>query len=812
MDLGLLTLDEKTLLLAGDNFWEAGSVPGKVAPLRTADGPHGLRRTVADRESANREQTLPATCYPTESTLACSFDADLVGAVGRALGAEARAAQVDVLLGPGLNIKRDPRGGRNFEYFSEDPYLSGLLGAAYIRGVQSQGVAACPKHFAANNQVRKRMVSDSVVDARTLHELYLPAFEQAVREGDPWMLMGAYNRLNGTYCCENPSLLALPRTQWGFTGAVVTDWGALSRSVESVAAGLSLCMPGPRPDHVLKIRQAVAADTLPEAAVDAAAGALLRLRQRIEAARAPHGAADGGPHDAEGPKPAAAHTPSDDAAFDALAQRAARESAVLLQNDGILPLAPDTQLAVVGAFAEEPRIQGGGSSQVNPRSVAAPLAALRAHCPDLAYAAGYDVLTGESTHELAVEAARVAQGAQTVVVFLGQAPDSESEGYDRTDWRLPDSQCELLRALHAVNPHIVIVLQAGAPVDTAWRAQANALLLMGLAGAQCGPAVADLLYGQANPSGKLAETWPERLEDTPCGAEGFPDEHDRILYRESLYVGYRWYDAADLAPAFPFGHGLSYTQFAYRNLVLEHTAQTVYARVSVTNTGTRAGAEAVQLYVAPLDPGAFAPPQQLQGVHKVHLEPGQSATVEFSLDARAFSRYDATHEEWYVEEGTYEVRIGSSSRDIRLRQAVFRAGRAPEPSDDTPACYRHPAPGAFDDASFAQLLGRPLPALTRPRTPLTIDSPASDLDQRGIGRAVLGIIRRVVRGIAGGPGAADVVDHMLQEVPLRAAVLEGFVDFSRVEALVALMNRTGGVVAALRRNYGKRLARVRTEE
>lgn len=712
------------------------------------------------------------------------------------MGQECRDNDVDILLGPGVNMKRDLRCGRNFEYFSEDPYLAGKLAAAYIRGVQSKGVGTSLKHFALNSQERKRMEADSVVDERTLREIYLTAFEIAVREGRPWTLMTAYNRLNGTYCTQNKRLLDIARNEWGFDGAVISDWGAMSQSAPSVAAGLSLCMPGPRPDHIMHIRQALAEKALSEDQLDAAVQPLLDLCEKAEAGKREHAAT---PEREQG-KVREEHA--------ALAKRAACESTVLLQNDGILPLDDTRDIAVIGAFAEHPRYQGGGSSRVNPFRLDAPLDALRARFPKVAYAPGYDPETGRSTTALATKAARTARDAAAAVLFLGQAEDSESEGYDRQDFALPDSQVELLKAVCAVNPDTVVVLQCGAPVDTSWRTRVRGLLLASFAGCECGPAIADVLTGRANPSGKLAETWPERLEDVPCGERGFPDDADRVLHREGPYIGYRWYDAAGRKPAFPFGHGLSYTEFSYRGMQVRQSGQTVQASIEITNTGTCAGAEAVQAYVAPCavgKEGVFKARQQLKGFCKTFLQPGQSTRLHFELDSRAFAYYDAEEAAWAVEAGSYEIRIGSSSRDIRARSTVEIPGRAPRPLDPGLSCYYRPDLHSFDDASFTHLLGRALPPAMRRQRPFNIDSPVSDLDESRLGRLALRIIRSVGTCIAGGKDARAMLDHMLQEVPLRAAVLEGTVDMSRIEALVRLLNHDGGVIAALRRNYGKQL-------
>lgn len=809
-----LSLDEKTQLLTGGDFWHTAAIPGKVPALRLSDGPHGLRKQKPGASGTDPNASYPATCYPTASALACSFDESLIERVGTALGQECRANGVDVLLGPGVNMKRDPRCGRNFEYFSEDPLLAGKLGAAYIRGVQSQNVGACLKHLAGNSQERKRMVSDSIIDERALHELYLPAFEIAIKQGRPWMLMPAYNRLNGTYCCENTRLIDLAR-KWGFTGVVASDWGAMSDSVASVAAGLSLCMPGPRPDHVVKIRQAIAEGELTEEQIDACVSPLLSLidwaKPAEPSAEPPDRPTPSAVHDADA-DPENRATETQQVHWHALAQEAAEQSAVLLQNqDSLLPLNRQNDIAVIGSYAAFPRFQGQGSSQVNARRVDTPLEAMKQACPGLCYAPAYDPLTGEANKEQMVEAARIARDAQTVVAFLGQAPDSESEGYDRAEFTLPASQVELLRALHAVNPNVVVILQCGSPVDLSWRTDAKAILLPYLGGEACGSAVARLLFGDVCPSGKLAETWPKQLADTPCGTDGFPDHSDRVFYRESLFTGYRWYDAAQIDVAFPFGFGLSYTHFAYRDMHICQNEDDIQVRFTLKNSGTCDGAEVVQLYLAPQSRSVFHPPQTLAAFCKVHLKAGTETTVNLSVDRRAFSFYDSAAHCWVKDPGDYEVRLGSSSRDVRLHQTMTIPGK-PYTLNETVAPaqlapYHHVSPGGFSDTAFAHLLGHPLPERMRPLTPLTIDSPVTDLDQQVIGQLVLRIIRWVGTKIAGGgPQAAAMLDHMLEEVPLRAGMTEDFIDMSRIEALVCFLNHEGGVVKALRNNYSKRLS------
>ena len=648
-----LTLEEKAGLCSGQDFWRTKAVERLGIPaLMVSDGPHGLRTQKPGSDNPN--DSIEAVCYPAGCAAAASFDPTLTRRMGAALGREARAVGVGVVLGPAINIKRSPLCGRNFEYYSEDPFLAGELAAGFIQGVQSEGVGACPKHFAANSQETRRMTADSRMDERTLHEIYLPAFEAAVRDGQPWTLMCSYNRVNGTYASENRLLLDdILRGQWGFTGFTMSDWGAVNDRVRGVAAGLDLEMPGSGGVNDRKLVEAVRSGALDEAVLDKAVTRILNIVLR---------AAD------------LAKTPAvfDRTADHALAVQLAKESGVLLQNLGALPLREGQRVAYIGAFAETPRYQGGGSSHVNTRAAIGALEAARRKNRMVSYVEGFPADRDQRDEEEFLRAVTAAEEADVAVIFAGLPEMFESEGADRRHMRLPDCQNNLIARVAAVQKNTVVVLHAGAPVECPWAEDVSAVLCMYLAGEGIGEATDALLWGEANPSGRLPETWPLRLEDTPCYLD-YPGDGLTADYREGVYVGYRWYDGRRMPVRWPFGHGLSYTGYVYRDAVLDKDTLTdgdsVTLRVRVRNSGAVRGAEVVQLYVSdatgtPVAGGRV--PQALRGFQKVMLEPGQECEVSFTLTARDLSRYSAELHDWYAAPGRYELRLGHSSRDIRI--------------------------------------------------------------------------------------------------------------------------------------------------
>ena len=686
-----LTLEQKCALLSGETvFTTRGYKNAGIPSITLSDGPNGVRKQAGAADHLGLNPSVPATCFPTAATVACSWDPALGEQLGRAMGEEAAAQEVSVLLGPGLNTKRSPLCGRNFEYFSEDPYLSGKLAAAYVRGIQSNGIAACPKHFAVNSQELRRMASDSVLDERTLREIYLTGFEIVVKESAPKTIMSSYNLVNGTYANENAHLLQdILRRDWGFTGAVVTDWGGSNDHALGVKNGSTLEMPAPGGDAVRELLAAVQSGKITEADVDARLDELLTLVLDTSAAVQKHSRS----FDAD--------------AHHALARRAAAESAVLLKNDGgILPLAAGARVAVIGDFAETPRYQGAGSSAVNSIKVDTLLDCLAQSGLQCAgFAAGFD-RQGRPDADKKAQAVALAQKADTVLLCLGLDEIKESEGLDRVDMKLADNQIELLQAVEQANPNTVVVLNAGASLETPWLAHCRALAYGALGGQAGAGAMVDVLTGKVNPGGKLAETWANAYEETPA-KDNFAGAGRTVQYREGLYVGYRYYQTAGVPVAFPFGYGLSYTSFAYSDLKV--TADSV--TLTVTNTGARDGAEIVQVYIA--KPGAeiFRPAQELKAFARVPLAAGESRTVTLPLDDKAFRYWNTRTDCWEVEGGRYEVRVGASSADIRLTADVdIRGTNAPDPyAGKALPHYKSGSVQNVPDAEWEALLGHPIP-------------------------------------------------------------------------------------------------------
>lgn len=688
--LQALTLEQKCALLSGaGTFTTRAYQKAGIPAITLSDGPNGVRKQAGAADHLGLNPSVPATCFPTAATVACSWDPALGEQIGQAMGEEAAAQEVAVLLGPGLNTKRSPLCGRNFEYFSEDPYLSGKMAASYVRGIQSNGISACPKHFAVNSQELRRMASDSVVDERTLRELYLTGFEIVVKEAKPKTIMSSYNLINGTYANENRHLLMdILRGEWGFDGAVVTDWGGSNDHALGVQNGSTLEMPAPGGDAVRELMQAVQSGKITEADVDARLDELLTLVFDTHAAVQSHSRT----FDAD--------------AHHALARRAAAESIVLLKNENdLLPLAEDAKVAVIGDFAQTPRYQGAGSSAVNSIKVDTFWDCLKeSGLASVGFAPGFD-RQGKPDAAKQAEAVALAQKAEVVLLCLGLDEIKESEGLDRGDMRLADNQIELLKAVQQANPNTVVVLSAGASLETPWLKHCRTLVYGALGGQAGAGAMLDVLTGKVNPSGKLAETWVNAYADTPA-KDNFAGPGRMVQYREGLYVGYRYYQTAGVPVAFPFGYGLSYTSFAYSNLQAASNGVTL----TVTNTGKRAGAEIVQLYVAKPGAEVLRPAQELKGFAKVQLQPGESKTVTIPLDDKAFRYWNTKTDSWEVEGGSYELRVGASSADIRLTAVVEVAGTgAPNPyAGKHLPHYTSGKVQSVPDDEWATLLGRPV--------------------------------------------------------------------------------------------------------
>ena len=653
-----LTLEEKASLLQGASFWYTQDIPDKGVPaIMMTDGPHGLRKQTGETDHLGIHMSVPATCFPSAAAMACSWDTALMEKVGAALGEECLKEGVSVLLGPGVNIKRSPLCGRNFEYFSEDPYLSSQMAKHHILGVQSQGVGTSIKHFAVNNQETCRMRVDSIVDERTLREIYLASFEAAVREAKPWTVMAAYNRVNGEFCCENEHLLGdILRNEWGYEGVVVSDWGATNDQVKGLRAGFDLRMPHCGSGATEKLVRAVQEGTLPEAVLDRSVRRVLTLVEK------------GIEHRIE-------NYVGDMQAHHALAVRAAEESAVLLKNkDSVLPLSAEEKVAIIGGFAKNMRCQGGGSSHVNMTVRENVLAVLAREYPktSFAFARGYRIKQDIPDEKYLEEALSVCADADKIVLFLGLPDRIESEGFDRKDMHLPANQIQLLERLFALGKPIAAVLMAGAPVEIPWLDRVDGLLTLYTAGQGAAEACVRLLFGRSTPCGKLAESWPLALGNTPCSLT-YPQK-ERATYEEGIFVGYRYYDKKELPVLFPFGYGLSYTTWRYENLRLSETDITdrdsVEISVDVVNTGNVAGKEIVELYVRDIASSVPRPVKELKGFAKVACAPGERATVRFTLDKRSFAYYEPRISDWYAESGEYEILIGASSRDIRAAAKV----------------------------------------------------------------------------------------------------------------------------------------------
>ncbi|WP_309104983.1 glycoside hydrolase family 3 C-terminal domain-containing protein [Microbacterium sp.] len=764
---------EKASLLSGQNTWQTRAVPRiGVRSLFMSDGPHGVRKQIGSADHLGLNESQPSTCFPTAATIANSWDPELGERIGAALGREAALLGVDVLLGPGLNIKRSPLCGRNFEYFSEDPYLTGRLGGSFVRGIQSAGVAACPKHFAVNSQETRRMTSNSVVDETTLREIYLTAFEMVVRDAAPLSIMSSYNLINGTYAHENAHLLQdILRDEWGFDGAVVTDWGGGNDPVAAIAAGGTIEMPSPGFDSV---RQILASPAVDQAALDARVGEAVRLAERISPV------ATNGDIFTE---------------HDALAQHAAEQSVVLLKNDeGLLPLSPGTKVAVIGEFARTPRYQGAGSSLVKPTRLHTAMGALGDSDLDvIAFEPGF-AHGAPPAPELMARAAEAARRAEVVLLYLGLDEIAESEGKDRDHLDLAPAQVRLLEELSAANQNIVVVLSVGSAVAMPWLQHCRAVLHGYLGGQAGAPAMVRAITGQVNPSGRLAESYPLDLADTPT-ADRFPETRRDALYFEGPFIGYRYYATAQRPVLFPFGYGLSYTRFEYSDLRVQVDAATF----TVRNVGDVAGADVPQLYIGPAAEAAAAllrPALELKGFRKVHLEPGESATVTIPFDRYTFRSFSAADERWLTIAGAYEVWIGRNAEDRPLHGTVVIAGdEAPAPAAvlGIPA-YAEARVHDVRPADFRSLLGRDIepPRLTPARKTLGLNSPLSDLRHAPglLGRLIYSqYFQRSFRR-AEAKGAPDLNLLFQYGMPFRAIakMSGGLADMAMVDRILMIVN------------------------
>ncbi len=765
-----LQLEEKAALLQGWSTWTTREIKhAEIPAMFLSDGPVGLRKQVDSADHLGLNESVPATCFPTAATMANSWNTELGEELGKALGEEAAANDVHVVLGPGLNIKRSPLCGRNFEYFSEDPYLSGKMAAAYIRGIQANGVAACPKHFAVNSQELRRMAMDAVVDERTMREIYLTGFEIAVTEGNAKAIMSSYNQVNGTYTNENNHLLTeILRNEWGFDGFVVTDWGGDNDHTEGVRSGSNLVMPAPGPDCAIGLVEAVKAGRIEESVLDQ------RVEELLNVVFATYDAVEKAPK-----------------AFDVeahhnVARRCAAESIVLLDNDGILPLKKDTKTAIIGDFALTPRYQGAGSSQVNPTKLENLKDALCASGLTVtAVSKGYSRTDPAPDWVLINEAVTAAGTADAVLLCVGLDEIMESEGMDRLHMELSRGQQALIDAVTAANPNVILVLSGGAPFVMPDKRNYRAAI-HGYLGGQAGAcAMADAILGVVNPSGKLNETWPFRLEDNPS-CPYFPSPQRTSEYREGLYVGYRYYDTVQKPVRYSFGHGLSYTTFAYSNIRADEKSVTF----TLENTGTMDGAEVAQVYVSCQDGKIFRPQKELKGFQKVFLKAGEKKEITIALDDKAFRYFNVKTNRWETESAHYNVLVASAADDIRLTETVRVEGtQAPAPYGDLPS-YRTGRIEAVSDEEYTALLGRPIPDGNWSEELSKNDALCQLVYAKSAPARALGKLLVRMQAKAEAKGKPDLNIMFVNNMPIRAInkMVGQFVSARMVEDIVFLVN------------------------
>lgn len=757
-----LSLSEKAALCSGKDFWHLVGIERLGIPsVMVTDGPHGLRKQREDKTSAGDVlgNSVVATCFPTASLTASSWDPTLLYEMGEALGEECLKEQVSVLLGPGINMKRSPLCGRNFEYFSEDPFLAGTVGAAYINGVQSKGVGTSLKHFAANNQECRRMTVSTVADERTLREIYLTAFEMCVKTAKPWTVMNAYNKINGTYCAENKWLLNdVLREEWGFDGVVVTDWGAENDIVKGLRSGQNLEMPGSGGYNPEKIVKAVKDGELKEDTLNENVDKILELIFKAAGNVKKNHECDMDAHHA-------------------LVRKIAAESAVLLKNDGILPLDKTKKIAVIGEMAKSPRYQGAGSSLINPNCIDDAYSEFLNQGFKTAYSPGYDKSTDKEDPDLIEAAVALAKKADIAVIFAGLTEIYESEGFDRKHINLPESHNKLIKAVCEANENTVVVLSGGSAVTMPWIGDVKAVLNCMLGGEASGSAAVDLLSGKVNPSGKLSETYPLSLEDTPA-KNNFPGTFLTVEYREGIFIGYRYYDKTNKEVLFPFGYGLSYTDFEYSDIALSNKTikdtDTLAVSFKIKNIGKCAGAEVAQVYVAPPESAIFKAPKELKGFKKVFLEPGEEKTVEIELSKRSFAYYNVNIHDWHVESGDYKILVGASSRDIKFKESVKIKSTVKADVPD----YREAAPEYYtgDPAkasaeSFEAILGFPVPESERDMA-LPIDTSCTleyaILSERG--EKTTQLISKILEKIGGGGINSEMMRCTAFQIPIRCFI------------------------------------------
>ncbi|MFA7378481.1 MAG: glycoside hydrolase family 3 C-terminal domain-containing protein [Bacilli bacterium] len=778
LEIKNLPLRTKLELLYGDGFWRVRGIKElDLKPFDVSDGPHGLRKQVTKSDQLGIAASLPATCFPTASLVACSFDENLIFEMGQAIAKEALHQKVAVVLGPGVNIKRNPLCGRNFEYFSEDPLLSGKMGASFIKGVQSLGVGTSLKHYAANNQETDRLVINAVIDPRALFELYLKPFKIAVQEGEPYTVMCSYNRINGIYSSDNNWLLnTLLRHEWKYEGLVVTDWGAINDDYLSRKSGTDLEMPGIGKRY-RNLMRGIKKKMLTEADVDICVSNVYNLHQKVK--------------DLE-------YTSSCDyEEHFSLARIIAAQSSVLLKNDGILPLKSFKKVAIIGSFAEYPRYQGTGSSKVTPHKLVSFLQWLENEKIEYNYAPGYKHNSDAVDEELESHALDLAKASDTIVVLIGLPDAYESEGFDRDNMSLPECHLSLVDKLTKLGKKVIVVLQCGSPIELPFVDQINGLILTYLAGEACGPALADVLLGRVNPSGKLPETWPLKYSDTPS-AKYFPGDGTNVLYKESIFVGYRYFDTANVPVLYPFGYGLSYTTFIYDNLDIKYDFinQQIQYNVSfdVTNKGDVEGKEVVQLYVSSNARGTYKPRHELKGFNKVTLQPNESKRVTIIISIDDLKLFDLSTHEFILEKGVYLFEVGSSSRDIRLKKEIIVEGEdTAYLHDEELVNYNKPsAEFVISDQEFEKILQAKLPiAINRRKRPFSKNSTLRDIEDTLVGKIIRKLLKRIAAKMKGEDIEATrkMFIESAMTMPLRGYTMSGMMSNGAIDGLVHMANR-----------------------
>lgn len=678
-----MTLEEKASLCVGKDYWNSENIERLDIPsIKMSDGPHGLRVQKENGDNLGVNKSEVAICFPSSATIANSWDKDVAYNLGKTLGEEAKSENVNIVLGPGVNIKRSPLGGRNFEYFSEDPYLTGIMATQYVKGLQSNNVGACVKHFAVNNQENRRRTVNVVVDERTLREIYLKAFEMIVKEAKPWSVMSAYNKLNGKYCTENEVLLNILKKEWNFEGIVITDWGAENDRVKGLVAGNELEMPGGRGNGKEEIIQAVKDGKVSEEYLDEIVDRILNIAFKCE--KIEHSYNKEKHHE--------------------IAMELAQESIVLLKNENnILPI-NKRKIALIGDMVKNPRYQGAGSSTINPYKVENAYDCFIQNGIEVDYAKGYNRIESDDDKELINQAVEVAKNKDVVILFLGLTENYESEGMDRTNLEIPKNQIKLIESIYSVNKNIIVVLSNGAPITMEWKDKAKAIITGYLGGESGAKAMVNCILGKVNPSGKLAETYPIKLEDSPC-FNNFPGTEVSVEYKEAIYVGYRYYDKNNIKVLYPFGYGLSYTTFEYSNLNIENNI----VSFRIKNTGKVKGKEIAQVYVSQCNPTIFKPLKELKGFEKVELEPDEEKEVNIILDDSAFQYYNVQNKKWEIESGEYKILVGKSCESIELECKIHIDSKDEKPEADFPKVYGSGKVQNVTDEDFEKLLGQKIP-------------------------------------------------------------------------------------------------------